>query len=77
MVFHGRAQIDSGLRSGVPRAAVVGFDVSLDCTSDWGERLPHVVVLAVDVGKCRYLWCYARLAQKIQGEFCRFEKLAP
>ena len=52
MVFHRGAQVETWLRACVPRVAVVGFYVRLDCTSDWREGLAHVVVGSVGVRKC-------------------------
>jgi hypothetical protein len=45
--------------------AVVRFDVGFDCATKRGKWLLHVVVVAVDVGKCGYFWSYLGLAEKI------------
>ncbi len=65
MVFHQRAEAETCIQSCVPGLAVVRFDVRFDCATERGKWLLHVVVVAVDVGKCRYFWSYLRLAEKI------------
>ncbi len=41
---------------GIPLATSVWFYMGLDCTPQGGEGLPHVFVLAMDMGIGRDLW---------------------
>ncbi len=50
MMFHGYSYVETGLRMGIPRASCIRFYMSLHCATQWCERLPHVVMLAMDVG---------------------------
>ena len=77
MVFHRCAEAKSRIRSRVPGASVVRFNVGFDCASEGGKWFRHVVVMAMDVRKCRYFRGYLGLAEEIQGEFSWFEEMAP
>jgi hypothetical protein len=56
MVFHGCPDVESGLGIGVPHLANIRFYMGLHCAPQGGEGLPHVIILAVDVGIGKYLW---------------------
>jgi hypothetical protein len=55
MVFHGCPDVESGFGMGVPRLVNVWFYMGLYCAPQGGKGIPHVTVLAVDVGMGRYL----------------------
>ncbi len=65
VVLHQCAKAEPGIRSCVPSPAVFRFDVGFDCASERSKWLFHVVVVAVDVRKCGYFWCYLVLAEEI------------
>jgi hypothetical protein len=51
MVFHGCPDVESSFGMGVPHLASIRFYIGLlYCTPQEGKGLPHVIVLAVDVG---------------------------
>ncbi len=77
MVLHQCAEAESGVGSCIPCSTVVWFDMGFDCSSEGIKRFFHVVMVAVDVCKCGYLWDYLGLSEEIQGEFCWFKEVAP
>ncbi len=56
MMFHGCPDVESGLQMGIPRAASIRFYMGRDCAPKRGEWLPHVIMLAMDVGIGGDLW---------------------
>jgi hypothetical protein len=55
IVFHGCPDVKSGFGMGVPHSANVWFYMGLFCAPQGGKELPHVIMLAMDVGIGRYL----------------------
>ncbi len=62
MMFHGCPDVEAGLQMGVPCLSCVKFYMGLNCATQWCKGLPHVVMLAMDVGIDRDLWGYVGLA---------------
>ena len=56
MVFHLYTYVESGFRMVVPRSASIGFYMGLYCAPQGGKGLPHVIILARDMGIGKYLW---------------------
>ena len=77
MVLHRWANAESGVGSQIPCLTVVWFDMGFNCSSKGSKRFFHVVVVAVEVCECGYLWDHLGLLEEIQGEFCWFEEVAP
>jgi hypothetical protein len=65
MVFHGCPNVESILGMGVPRLANIRFNMGLYCPPQGGEGLPHVIMLAMDVGIGQYLWSYLGVVNRL------------
>ncbi len=50
MVFHGCPNVEYGFGLGVPRLANARFYMGLYCAPQGGKGLPHVIMLAMDMG---------------------------
>jgi hypothetical protein len=50
MMFHGCSYVETSLQMGIPGALCIRFYMGLHCATQWCKRLPHVVMLAMDVG---------------------------
>ncbi len=56
MVFHGCPDVESIFGKVVPCLVNIRFYMGLCCVPQGGEGLPHVIMLAMDVGIGQYLW---------------------
>jgi hypothetical protein len=65
MMFHGCPDVEAGFQMGVPHLLCVRFYMDLDCATQWCKELPHVVMLAMDVGMGRDLWGYVGLVSRL------------
>jgi hypothetical protein len=62
VMLHCRPDVEAGVRVDVPGSLVLGFDVGHHCSSQRCKPAFHVVVLPMDMGIRRHIWCNVALS---------------